>query len=92
MKKTTFIILLCVILALCASAHSGRTDSKGGHYNRRTGEYHYHHGEPAHQHPGGVCPYATTEVETKTDSDNDDIGLILALVGASVGAYTIFKK
>lgn len=24
--------------------HSGRTDSKGGHYNRKTGEYHYHGG------------------------------------------------
>ena len=22
------------------------------------GEYHYHHGYPAHQHTGGVCPYA----------------------------------
>ena len=24
--------------------HSGRTDANGGHYNRRTGEYHYHGG------------------------------------------------
>ena len=24
--------------------HSGRTDSKGGHYNRKTGQYHYHGG------------------------------------------------
>ena len=24
--------------------HPGRTDSKGGHYNRKTGEYHYHGG------------------------------------------------
>ena len=23
-------------------AHPGRTDAKGGHYNRKTGEYHYH--------------------------------------------------
>lgn len=38
-------------------AHSGRTDSSGGHYNHTTGEYHYHHGYPAHQHPNGVCPY-----------------------------------
>ena len=22
--------------------HSGRTDSQGGHYNHRTGEYHFH--------------------------------------------------
>ena len=24
--------------------HSGGLDSKGGHYNRKTGEYHYHRG------------------------------------------------
>lgn len=36
-------------------AHSGGTDSDGGHYN---GDYyHYHHGYPAHQHVDGVCPY-----------------------------------
>lgn len=45
-------------------AHSGRTDSKGGHYNRSTGKYHYHcGGHPEHQHANGVCPYKTT---TKT--------------------------
>ena len=48
------ILLLTVPLAL---AHPGRTDSDGGHYDRSTGEYHYHHGMSAHQHPGGVCPY-----------------------------------
>jgi hypothetical protein len=40
-----------VVLALAAAiwfgdlscyAHSGRTDSSGGHYNRKTGRYHYH--------------------------------------------------
>ena len=25
-------------------AHLGRTDANGGHYNRETGEYHYHGG------------------------------------------------
>ena len=28
-------------------SHSGRTDSSGGHYNRKTGGYHYHGGGPA---------------------------------------------
>lgn len=28
-------------------AHSGGLDSKGGHYNRKTGEYHYHRGSNA---------------------------------------------
>jgi hypothetical protein len=52
------IVLVLCLFAAGALAHSGRTDSKGGHYNRSTGEYHYHHGYSAHDHPGGVCPYA----------------------------------
>ena len=27
-----------------AYTHSGRTDANGGHYNRKTGEYHFHNG------------------------------------------------
>ena len=60
MKQRIAALLLALFFALsCANmfAHSGRTDSSGGHYNRSTGEYHYHHGYSAHQHPGGVCPY-----------------------------------
>ncbi len=54
----SFCLALCIACAPVVSfAHSGRTDASGGHYNRSTGEYHYHHGKPAHQHPNGVCPY-----------------------------------
>lgn len=35
--------LICVISTI-VFAHSGRTDSNGGHYNRSTGVYHYHGG------------------------------------------------
>lgn len=38
-------------------AHPGRTDADGGHYDRSTGEYHYHHGYEAHQHENGECPF-----------------------------------
>ncbi len=44
-----------------AYAHSGRTDSNGGHKDNKNksglGSYHYHHGYGPHLHPGGVCPY-----------------------------------
>lgn len=30
--------------AVISEAHPGRLDSNGGHYNRKTGEYHYHRG------------------------------------------------
>jgi len=50
-------------------AHSGGTDENGGHYDHSTGEYHYHHGYPAHQHPNGKCPYAFDD-NTDTDTEN----------------------
>lgn len=53
MKKCS-IISLFLALILCvpisAGAHAGDTDASGGHYDHSTGEYHYHHGYPAHQH------------------------------------------
>lgn len=54
----TFIVSLSLVTAF---AHSGKTDEDGGHYVSDTGEYHYHHGLSAHQHPNGECPYATTK-------------------------------
>lgn len=59
----------CVFLALCfcitATAHSGRTDSKGGHNDNINGGYHYHHGYPAHQHINGECPYETENIQSE---------------------------
>lgn len=56
--------VFCVVLfAVTVSAHSGNTDAQGGHYDHSTGEYHYHHGFPAHYHvdldgDGDIdCPY-----------------------------------
>ncbi len=60
MKKIlfSFILMLLVFLtSFTALAHPGRTDSNGGHYDRSTGEYHFHHGYSAHLHPNGECPY-----------------------------------
>lgn len=46
-KKCRFVLLflcLCVLMFFPSSggSHSGGLDSKGGHYNHKTGEYHYH--------------------------------------------------
>lgn len=59
MKRISVLLItiLLLLLTVPAYAHPGKTDANGGHYNRSTGEYHYHHGHPAHQHPNGVCPY-----------------------------------
>ena len=53
------LIFACSLLLLCAlpgRATPGGTDVNGGHTDKRTGEYHFHHGYPAHQHINGVCP------------------------------------
>ncbi len=47
MKKLKGLGVLTLAIALNTQivfAHSGRTDSNGGHYNKSTGEYHYHNG------------------------------------------------
>ena len=69
-----FIVALCIsLLAIVVSAHPGRTDSNGGHYDHSTGEYHYHHGYPAHDHydmdgDGDIdCPY---EFNDKTNHNS----------------------
>lgn len=58
-----FVTLLCLAIPCLALAHPGRTDEDGGHTDHSTGEYHYHHGYPAHDHydmdgDGDLdCPY-----------------------------------
>ena len=42
MKKLSFILFLSFALIGHANAHSGRTDSKGGHNDYSNGTYHYH--------------------------------------------------
>lgn len=66
----SLIVLITVLFvsAISVSAHPGRTDSSGGHYNRSTGEYHYHHGYEEHQHTGGVCPY---DFDDKTNHNQE---------------------
>lgn len=44
-----FIILLHLLFISTASAHPGRTDSNGGHWDHSSGTYHYHTGEYAGQ-------------------------------------------
>ena len=72
MKKALCISSVLFLLALLllppvVFAHSGNTDDKGGHYVGGTGEYHYHHGWPAHYHKNGVCPYEDIYEESQTD-------------------------
>jgi len=53
-------------------AHSGRTDSSGGHHDYNNvsglGSYHYHHGYGPHLHPGGICPYSSSASSSPSSS------------------------
>ena len=96
--KTKIIILLvilgCVLLTLPILAHSGRTDSNGGHYDHSTGEYHYHHGYSAHKHydidGDGIkdCPkkFKTSSNKAKWDLNIDKI-IVVVVTGALLGPY-----
>jgi hypothetical protein len=44
MKKIAIALALAYLLSLSGIvyAHSGGTDANGGHWNHKTGEYHYH--------------------------------------------------
>jgi hypothetical protein len=42
MKSLFLVPVLAVAVPIVAMAHSGGLDANGGHYNRKTGQYHYH--------------------------------------------------
>lgn len=80
MKKISLFIAAVLIIGhvetmyaggvIVAQAHSGRTDSQGGHHDYKNksglGSYHYHHGYSAHLHPNGVCPYESKNATTSS--------------------------
>lgn len=69
--------ILMMTIIICASlstfAHSGRTDSSGGHKDNKNasglGSYHYHcGGYPAHLHTNGICPYSSKSGKSTSSS------------------------
>ncbi len=64
-KKKLIAVAMSITMISVGSfsyAHSGRTDSSGGHRDNKNksglGSYHYHcGGYPAHLHNNGGCPY-----------------------------------
>ncbi len=78
-KKIFIIILMIIYIILCFSfncfAHSGRTDSNGGHKDNQNksglGSYHYHcGGNPPHLHSNGVCPYSSSKSSKSSSSSS----------------------
>lgn len=78
MKRLTSIILSIVFAfssIFISFAHSGRTDSNGGHKDNKNksglGSYHYHcGGYPPHLHTNGICPYKQKTSNNNTTSSS----------------------
>lgn len=101
-KKVTtisFCIIFLLITNISVAAHSGRTDSSGGHHDNKNvsglGNYHYHcGGHPAHLHENGVCPYDPLDtIVINNQVSNMKVGETLKLECniTSVKGYTISK-
>ena len=67
------ILIVFIIFVIKALAHSGRTDSSGGHNDNSNksglGGYHYHcGGYPPHLHTNGTCPYKSSSSSSSSSS------------------------
>lgn len=94
-KILLYTLLFLLILTNPIYAHPGRTDGKGGHYNRTTGQYHYHHGRSEHQHTNGVCPYSKVNVLEKSvnkDNYSNEIKLISIGIILGIGGNFLYRK
>lgn len=74
-KKISILLIALSIISIGVNtyAHSGRTDSSGGHKDNKNksglGSYHYHcGGHPAHLHTNGVCPYSSNSSSSKNST------------------------
>lgn len=94
------IALLGILLAFPTTilAHSGKTDSSGGHKDKNNvsglGSYHYHcGGYPAHLHDGGVCPYSgSAKSSTTTKSTTNNSKASTAKAESSTEAKNVILK
>ena len=97
------VLLLVVSSVITAFAHSGRTDSSGGHNDNRNasglGGYHYHcGGAPAHLHQYWYCPYVDvfpSSVSLKPEKTTLGMGekvSIAASVSMPRAAYLFFAS
>lgn len=70
------IIALFLAVPSIVVAHSGGTDSNGGHHDYNNvsglGSYHYHHGYGPHLHDGGICPYDSNNSSNVVQIDSND--------------------
>lgn len=76
-KSIISIIAILIVSQTITFAHSGRTDSSGGHKDNKNasglGSYHYHcGGHPPHLHSNGVCPYSSSASSSSTSKSTSN--------------------
>jgi hypothetical protein len=66
MKKfmCSLIVLGILLMPGLSLPHPGRTDAQGGHYNRTTGEYHFHGSKAASPSPQQAQPASSPQSQT----------------------------
>lgn len=68
MKRFFVILLLFLLLfTVTVSSHPGRTDSNGGHWDRKEGTYHYHSGEYAGRNSSGSSSETADDIEPEVN-------------------------
>lgn len=110
-KRKLIAVTMCLLILCCPLtlfAHSGRTDSNGGHKDNQNksglGPYHYHcGGNPPHLHDGGVCPYASSaapqDMTSQSTTSQESSAAATQRVtpagvqdGSKVGSYEAVKE
>lgn len=62
MKK---ILILSILISTYALSHPGRLDSSGGHWNRKTGTYHYHRATSSSYNSNSTTSKSTKSTTTQ---------------------------
>ncbi len=68
--SATSLALMFVVSSAPADAHPGRLDANGGHYNRKTGEYHYHRSPSSGSTTRTTARKSTPAKKTVTSTKN----------------------
>ena len=100
MYKKSFIFSFILLIIFSYSnifAHSGRTDSNGGHKDNKNvsglGNYHYHcGGYPAHLHENRICPYSSNSNLINTNNTSNQQDKNLNTVPIEIAVDNIFFK
>ena len=79
-KLIKILVCMLVFMFLVSSntfAHPGKTDSNGGHKDSKNisgfGKYHYHHGNEAHLHNNGLCPFDNKNKQVIKTVENENL-------------------